>query len=246
MGKIVPPRRLPTHPLIPNASLIEAAARSVDKTKSHECFDGEISLFSLFILSFDFYLLTGLTIVVDLFFAFFLQELVTWQVLLDLIVGYNGLLSWLRLLHGRGGGWLSNSRRGHRLLHRGGRWLLDRGGGCRVGRRWLPDDFTLSVDVDYLVTAVTANGDGIGSVFVPYNSRHIGRIGDMRLSDDGCLDCLRQCGELDIVRLGDKSSTNAGSEGQSYGSDFLHYLNSDALVVETIQNEGSGLALSHG
>src|ERR1700689_5402235 len=109
--------------------------------KSHQCLDSEISFFRLFIVPFDFYLLTGLTIVVDLFFAFFLQELVTWQVLLDLIVGYDGLLSWLRLLHGRRGGWLLNSRRGHRLLNRGGGWLLDRGGGCRVGR-WLPDDFT--------------------------------------------------------------------------------------------------------
>jgi hypothetical protein len=189
MGKIVPPRRLPTHPLIPNASLIEAAARSVDKTKSHECFDGEISLFSLFILSFDFYLLTGLTIVVDLFFAFFLQELVTWQVLLDLIVGYDGLRIRLRLLHGRRG-WLPNSRCGRWLLNRSGGWLLDRGGGCRGGCG-LPHDLPLTVDVNYLVTAVTANCDGISSGFVAYNSRHIGRIRNVRLSNNGCLDWLR-------------------------------------------------------
>jgi hypothetical protein len=143
---------------------------------------GEISFFELLIFSFDGHLLTGLTIIVDLFFALFLDELVPGLVLLNLIVGYNRLRSRLRLLHSRRGGWLLNSRCGG--------WLLDRGGGCRVGRR-LPHDRPLPVDVDYLVTAVTANCDGISSVFVTDNSRYIGRIRNMRLSNNGCLDWLR-------------------------------------------------------
>ena len=106
----------------------------------------------LIVLSFDRDFLTGFAIKIDLFLPLFLEELITGQILLNLVVGFN--------------------RTFNRLCYSSG--LADRRGRCRC--RWRLYDRSLAIDINDLVPTVPSNRYGINPGVIAHHPRDIGGL----------------------------------------------------------------------